>query len=72
MTTTGYRSPGALTVPQHAASSIVEGQLQLRYSGGAGLEAGYCRTCSVFLTLEMLPSLQVTNWDVLPAETYVD
>ncbi|KAF2898541.1 hypothetical protein ILUMI_07633 [Ignelater luminosus] len=69
MTTTGYRSPGALTLPQHAASSIVEGQLQLRYSGGAGLQAGYCRTCSVFLTLEMLPSLQVTNWDVLPAET---
>ncbi|KAK4874594.1 hypothetical protein RN001_013954 [Aquatica leii] len=69
MTTTGYRSPGALILPQHAASTVVEGQLQLRYSGGAGLRAGYCRSSSIFITLEMLPSLQVTNWDVLPAET---
>ncbi|KAK9709008.1 Transport protein Trs120 or TRAPPC9, TRAPP II complex subunit [Popillia japonica] len=69
MTTQGCRSPGALALPHHATTSIVEGQLQLRYSGGPGLEAGYCRTCSVFLTLEMIPSLQVTNWDVLPAET---
>lgn len=56
-------------LPHHTASSVVEGQLQLRYSGGGGLEAGYCRVCSVFLTVEMLPSLQITNWDVLPAET---
>lgn len=69
MNTQGCRSPGALALPQHSASNIVEGQVQLRYSGGDGLKAGYCRTSSVFLTLEMLPSLQVTNWDVLPAET---
>lgn len=69
MTTQGCRSPGPLALPNHATTSIVEGQLQLRYSGGSGLEAGYCRTCSVFITLEMIPSLQVTNWDVLPAET---
>lgn len=71
MVTQGCRSPGALVLPQHAASSVVEGQLQIRYSGGSGHEAGYCRTCSVFFTLEMIPSLQVTNWDVIPAETYV-
>ncbi|XP_017781590.1 PREDICTED: protein brunelleschi [Nicrophorus vespilloides] len=69
MTTQGCRSPGVLALPQHAASSVVEGQLQFRYSGGTGLLAGYCRSCSVFITLEMMPSLQVTNWDVLPAET---
>lgn len=69
MTTQGCRSPGTLALPHHATTSVVEGQLQLRYSGGPGLEAGYCRTCSVFITLEMIPSLQVTNWDVLPAET---
>ncbi|KAF5285809.1 hypothetical protein FQA39_LY04270 [Lamprigera yunnana] len=69
MTTTGYRSPGVLTLPHHAAATVIEGQLQLRYSGGEGLKAGYCRSCSIFITLEMLPSLQVTNWDVLPAET---
>lgn len=48
---------------------ILEGQLKLRYSGGAGLEAGYCRVSSVTLSVEMLPSVQITNWDVLPAET---
>lgn len=69
MTTQGCRSPGTLILPQQAASAVVEGQLQIRYSGGNGYEAGYCRTCSVFVTLELIPSLQVTNWDVLPAET---
>ncbi|PSN54921.1 hypothetical protein C0J52_01648 [Blattella germanica] len=44
-------------------------KLKLRYSGGAGLEAGYCRVSSVTLCVEMLPSVQITNWDVLPAET---
>jgi hypothetical protein len=48
---------------------IMEGQLKLRYSGGAGKEAGYCRVSSVTLSVEMLPSVQITNWDVLPAET---
>ncbi|XP_076645685.1 trafficking protein particle complex subunit brun isoform X2 [Halictus rubicundus] len=57
-----------LAVPLHA-SNIIEGQLKIKYSGGAGLSAGYCRTSSVFVTIEMLPSVQITNWDVLPAET---
>ncbi|KAK9876811.1 hypothetical protein WA026_015049 [Henosepilachna vigintioctopunctata] len=67
--TTGWRSPANLMLPQNVFSSLVEGQLQLRYSGGPGFEAEQCRTCSVFFTLEILPSLQVTNWDVLPADT---
>ncbi|XP_069696670.1 protein brunelleschi isoform X2 [Periplaneta americana] len=50
-------------------SKILEGQLKLRYSGGPGLEAGYCRVSSITLSVEMLPSVQITNWDVLPAET---
>ncbi|KDR24045.1 NIK- and IKBKB-binding protein-like protein [Zootermopsis nevadensis] len=50
-------------------SKTLEGQLKLRYSGGAGLESGYCRLSSVTLSVEMLPSVQITNWDVLPAET---
>ncbi|XP_076285464.1 trafficking protein particle complex subunit brun isoform X1 [Lasioglossum baleicum] len=57
-----------LAVPLHA-SNIIEGQLKIKYSGGDGLSAGYCRTSSVFVTIEMLPSVQITNWDVLPAET---
>ncbi|KAJ9597832.1 hypothetical protein L9F63_011327, partial [Diploptera punctata] len=50
-------------------SKMLEGQLKLRYSGGAGLESGYCRVSCVTLCVEMLPSVQITNWDVLPAET---
>ncbi|CAK9819366.1 Protein brunelleschi [Anthophora quadrimaculata] len=57
-----------LAVPLHA-SNVVEGQLKIKYSGGAGLAAGYCRISSVYVTIEMLPSVQITNWDVLPAET---
>ena len=57
-----------LATPLHA-SNITEGQLKIKYSGDAGLIAGYCRVSSVFITIEMLPSVQITSWDVLPAET---
>ncbi|KAJ8935382.1 hypothetical protein NQ314_012793 [Rhamnusium bicolor] len=62
---------GGLTAlfQQQPTTSAIEGQLRLRYSGSAGLESDYCRICSVFFMLEMMPSLHVTNWDVLPAET---
>ncbi|XP_074037146.1 trafficking protein particle complex subunit brun [Leptinotarsa decemlineata] len=53
---------------QQPTTSVIEGQLRLRYSGSEGVSSDYCRSCSVFLMLEMLPSLSVTNWDVLPAE----
>lgn len=46
----------------------VEAQLKFRYSGGNGLIEGFCRECAIALTLEFLPSIQVTSWDVLPAE----
>lgn len=51
------------------ASNITEGQLRIKYSGAKGLTAGFCRVSSVFITIEMLPSVQITSWDVLPAET---
>lgn len=47
----------------------VETQIRFRYSGADGLKAGYCRHCSINFNLELLPSAQVTSWDVLPAET---
>ncbi|KAG4079459.1 hypothetical protein HA402_005156 [Bradysia odoriphaga] len=43
-------------------------QFRFRYSGGEGCKEGYCRQCAVSFNLEFLPSAQVTNWDVLPAE----
>lgn len=52
-----------------AASNIIDGQLKIKYSGRAGLVAGYCRVSSVFITIEILPSVKITKWDVLPAET---
>ena len=48
-------------------NDVVVGRLQ--YSGGPGLAAGYCRSCTVALAVDILPSVVVTKWDVLPAET---
>lgn len=47
----------------------LEAQFRFRYSGGEGYQKGYCRNCAVLFNLEFLPSAQITNWDVLPAET---
>uniref|UniRef100_A0A1B0DMT0 Trs120/TRAPPC9 third Ig-like domain-containing protein n=1 Tax=Phlebotomus papatasi TaxID=29031 RepID=A0A1B0DMT0_PHLPP len=46
----------------------LEGQLRLRFSGGAGFQEGFCRQVSAVVPLELLPSAHITNWDVLPAE----
>ncbi|XP_063698360.1 protein brunelleschi [Culicoides brevitarsis] len=47
----------------------IEAQLRFSYSGSAALKAGFCRECSTNLHLELIPSAQISNWDVLPAET---
>lgn len=47
----------------------IEAQFRFKYSGGEGFQEGYCRNCAVLFNLEFLPSAQITNWDVLPAET---
>ncbi|CAG2211003.1 TRAPPC9 [Mytilus edulis] len=46
-----------------------ETTLQIQYSGGEGLTAGFCRLCSVAFTVDILPSVIFVNWDVLPAES---
>lgn len=48
----------------------IEGKFQIRYSGGEGFQEGYCRQNSFTFNLELLPSAQITHWDVLPAEMY--
>lgn len=50
-------------------SRQLDAQFRFRYSGGEGREKNFCRTCAVLFNLEFLPSAQITNWDVLPAET---
>ncbi|XP_071451117.1 protein brunelleschi [Hetaerina americana] len=47
----------------------IEGLLKLQYSGGPGMAGGYCRVCSVAFSMEIRPSVRLTNWDVIPAET---
>ncbi|CRK86346.1 CLUMA_CG000135, isoform A [Clunio marinus] len=42
--------------------------IKFRYSGGNGLIEGFCRECSIAFNVELLPSIQITSWDVLPAE----
>lgn len=46
----------------------VEAILQIQYSGGPGMKEEYCRQCSVAITVEILPSLVISKWDVLPAD----
>ncbi|XP_041361446.1 trafficking protein particle complex subunit 9-like [Gigantopelta aegis] len=50
-------------------SKVIEALLTVKYSGGKGLQAGYCRHCSLALMVDVLPSLYITRWDVLPAKS---
>uniref|UniRef100_A0A182IYU7 NIK and IKK(beta) binding protein n=1 Tax=Anopheles atroparvus TaxID=41427 RepID=A0A182IYU7_ANOAO len=47
---------------------LLDAQLRFKYSGGEGLQEGYCRQCAISFNVELLPSAQITNWDVLSAE----
>lgn len=46
----------------------LEFRLVFKYSGGVAFSESYSRHCALAFNLEFMPSLQVTNWDVLPAE----
>ncbi|XP_055539117.1 protein brunelleschi [Wyeomyia smithii] len=46
----------------------LEAQLRFKYSGGEGLQEGFCRQCAISFNVELLPSAQITHWDVLSAE----
>uniref|UniRef100_A0A182SDB6 Uncharacterized protein n=1 Tax=Anopheles maculatus TaxID=74869 RepID=A0A182SDB6_9DIPT len=46
----------------------LDAQLRFKYSGGEGLQEGFCRQCAISFNVELLPSAQITNWDVLSAE----
>lgn len=47
---------------------IIDAKFKFRYSGGKAQIEGYCRECAVAFCMEFNPSIQVTSWDVLPAE----
>ncbi|KAL1513674.1 hypothetical protein ABEB36_003053 [Hypothenemus hampei] len=61
---------GGLTsfVQSATSSSSIEAQLKIRYSGGPGFGSQHCRISTVFFVVDLIPSIHVTNWDVLPAE----
>ena len=45
----------------------MEAVLCVEYTGGPGQEAGYCRRCSLAITVDVVPSLYITSWDAQPA-----
>jgi len=49
----------------------VEVMLLIQYSGGAGLQAGYCRQCSVSLSIDIMPSVLIRDHTVTYADRYV-
>lgn len=73
-THSGHSGHSSLVTYSQGASGSnarqLEAQFRFRYSGGEGFQKNFCRNCAVLFNLEFLPSAQITNWDVLPAETY--
>lgn len=47
----------------------IDAQMVFRYAGNEGYQSGNCREGSITFNLDLIPSVQITNWDVLPAET---
>ncbi|XP_015791675.2 protein brunelleschi [Tetranychus urticae] len=47
---------------------VIEVILEFEYSGGGGLASGYCRRSAIAINIEIIPSVLITKWDVLPAE----
>ncbi|XP_073992373.1 trafficking protein particle complex subunit brun isoform X2 [Rhodnius prolixus] len=46
-----------------------ECRIKVKYSGKPGIDAGYCRVASLSLHVDIINSILISNWDVLPAET---
>lgn len=46
--------------------------IEFEYSGGPGLKSGYCRKSALSFSVEILPSVLLTQWHVLPAELCVN
>nr|XP_036225165.1 protein brunelleschi [Bactrocera oleae]XP_036225166.1 protein brunelleschi [Bactrocera oleae] len=74
-TSGGAPSLAALSLPpagtqgsSNGYGQHVEAQFRVKYSGGDAMQQGYCRQCAISFNIELLPSAQITSWDVLPAE----
>ncbi|XP_050532714.1 protein brunelleschi isoform X2 [Daktulosphaira vitifoliae] len=58
-----YRSP-----TETSSLKMIEFNIKVKYAGGGGMIAGYCRIHSCILSVNILNSVLVTSWDVLQAE----
>lgn len=63
--TTSWSAPISVLSPSRGRH--VEAQVVIRYSGGHGKET-HCRHSTLNINMELLPSICITHWDVLPAE----
>ncbi|KAI5642094.1 low-density lipoprotein receptor domain class A domain-containing protein [Phthorimaea operculella] len=63
--TTNWSAPISVLPPSRGRQ--IETQIIIRYSGGAGKDM-HCRQSNLQINLELLPSVSITHWDVLPAE----
>ncbi|KAJ2945686.1 hypothetical protein O0L34_g525 [Tuta absoluta] len=63
--TTNWSAPISVMPPSRGRQ--IETQIILRYSGGTGKDL-HCRQSNLQINLELLPSVSITHWDVLPAE----
>ncbi|XP_050428976.1 protein brunelleschi [Adelges cooleyi] len=59
-----YRSP-----TDTSSLKMLEFNIKVKYAGGEGMVAGYCRVFPCILSVNILNSVLVTGWDVLQAET---
>ncbi|XP_045500441.1 protein brunelleschi [Colias croceus] len=62
--TTSWSAPISVMPPSRGRQ--IEAQILIRYAGGAGAE--HCRQSTLQVNLELLPSVSITHWDVMPAE----
>ncbi|XP_042221045.1 protein brunelleschi-like isoform X1 [Homarus americanus] len=61
------RTRATLNTPGCTGRTL-DATLMVKYSGGSGMSADFCRSTQLTINIEVTPSLLVTRWDVLPAE----
>ncbi|XP_022659827.1 protein brunelleschi-like [Varroa jacobsoni] len=68
---TPHRNHNQLRVAGAVESSLntVSTQMNILYSGGAGMANNYARRCSLKTRLTVLPSMVISQWDVLLADS---
>ncbi|KAH9497728.1 Trafficking protein particle complex subunit 9 [Dermatophagoides farinae] len=55
-------------VEEISRPKLIELCLQLEYSGGPGLNSGFCRRVHIYFVIEIKSSILITHWDVIQAE----